>query len=115
MLPSMRDYEGLMSAISGCRSYDNALDAFEEVYRAVYSKIVPLSQLISVGERCLLARGHIYYVGNGGAGLVGLIDASEQVPTFGAESTDVQGFISGGWNTVVENLAFPSHIEHVRV
>jgi N-acetylmuramic acid 6-phosphate (MurNAc-6-P) etherase len=32
--------------------------------------------------------------------MVGMIDASEQVPTFGAREKDVRAFISGGWESL---------------
>ena len=41
--------------------------------------------------------GGIHYLGGGAAGVLGLIDASEQVPTFGARQVDVQGWIDEGW------------------
>jgi N-acetylmuramic acid 6-phosphate (MurNAc-6-P) etherase len=42
-------------------------------------------------------RGRLVYLGVGAAGLLGLIDASECPPTYGALFNDVRGFLGGGW------------------
>eukprot|EP00730_Choanoeca_flexa_P000104 TRINITY_DN10045_c0_g1_i2.p1 TRINITY_DN10045_c0_g1~~TRINITY_DN10045_c0_g1_i2.p1 ORF type:complete len:595 (+),score=84.81 TRINITY_DN10045_c0_g1_i2:158-1786(+) len=42
---------------------------------------------------------HIYYLGVGPAGLMGLIDASEMVDTYGCRDDEVRAFIQGGWDT----------------
>ncbi|EFC48924.1 hypothetical protein NAEGRDRAFT_78308 [Naegleria gruberi] len=44
--------------------------------------------------------GHIYYIGAENAGILGFIDSSECVPTYGAHPNDVRGFIKKGWNDV---------------
>ncbi|KAF0975178.1 hypothetical protein FDP41_005931 [Naegleria fowleri] len=46
--------------------------------------------------------GHIYYVGCGNAGILGFIDASECVPTYGAHPMDVRGFLKNGWNEIFQ-------------
>ncbi len=40
--------------------------------------------------------GHLYYVGAGTSGRIGVLDASECPPTFGVEDTLVVGIIAGG-------------------
>ncbi|XP_041703211.1 glucokinase regulatory protein isoform X3 [Coregonus clupeaformis] len=41
--------------------------------------------------------GRVCYLAWGSLGLVGLLDASECIPTFGADYEDIRGFISGGY------------------
>ncbi len=40
--------------------------------------------------------GHLYYIGAGTSGRIGVLDASECPPTFGVEDTLVVGIIAGG-------------------
>ena len=50
-------------------------------------------------ERVIVAfrrGGRLIYVGAGTSGRLGVLDASEQPPTFGVPATMVQGFIAGG-------------------
>ena len=61
------------------------------------SSTTGLPAVVDAASRCLSSGGQVHYLGGGGAGILGLIDASEQVPTFGARRTDVQGWIDGGW------------------
>ncbi|MEX2109771.1 MAG: N-acetylmuramic acid 6-phosphate etherase [Gemmatimonadaceae bacterium] len=42
------------------------------------------------------AGGHLFYVGAGTSGRLGVLDASEIPPTFGADPSMVQGIIAGG-------------------
>ncbi|XP_064411199.1 glucokinase regulatory protein [Latimeria chalumnae] len=42
-------------------------------------------------------KSHVYYIGWQTLGIMGIIDASECVPTFGAESSDVRGFVNSGF------------------
>ena len=51
---------------------------------------------------CLERSGHVIYVGSGEAGLAGIIDASEQMPTFGSQPGDFQGYIVGGWESMAK-------------
>ncbi|XP_076736414.1 glucokinase regulatory protein isoform X5 [Maylandia zebra] len=46
---------------------------------------------------------HVYYLGWGSLALLGLIDASECSPTFGADYEDVRGFIRGGYRELNNN------------
>lgn len=46
--------------------------------------------------------GHLYYLGAGTSGRLGVLDASECVPTFGVSPELVQGFIAGG-DTALRN------------
>ena len=41
----------------------------------------------------------MYYVGAELFGIVGFIDSSEMVSTFGSSPSEVRGFVKGGWKT----------------
>lgn len=44
--------------------------------------------------------GRLLYVGVGTAGLLGIVDASECAPTYGALCNAVRGWVAGGWDTL---------------
>jgi N-acetylmuramic acid 6-phosphate etherase len=48
--------------------------------------------------------GRLIYVGSGTSGRLGVLDASEQPPTFGVPPTMVQGIISGGYDALVRSV-----------
>jgi N-acetylmuramic acid 6-phosphate etherase len=63
---------------------------------AVASQREHVARAIELAERSLRHGGHIYYVGAGTSGRLGVLDASEIPPTFGADPSMVQGIIAGG-------------------
>ncbi|KAK7504005.1 hypothetical protein BaRGS_00004737 [Batillaria attramentaria] len=56
--------------------------------------------------------GHLYYysAGSGSLGIMGLIDASECPPTYGASLDDVRGFLEGGFSTLGNSDGDLSHL-----
>ncbi|XP_036448725.1 glucokinase regulatory protein isoform X2 [Colossoma macropomum] len=46
----------------------------------------------------LRGKGHVYYLGWQTLGIIGIIDASECIPTYGAAFEDIRGFISKGFS-----------------
>ncbi|XP_019620438.1 PREDICTED: glucokinase regulatory protein-like isoform X2 [Branchiostoma belcheri] len=76
------------------------LGAYSQCVESVYSKADDISCLVSNAGKSLQASGHIYYFGLGTAGIMGCIDASECVPTYGSDPTDVRGFVRGGYDTL---------------
>lgn len=60
-----------------------------EVERAVEEIVLRLS-----------AGGHLFYVGTGTSGRLGVLDASECPPTFGVPAELVQGIIAGGYDAL---------------
>lgn len=83
---------------------------YREVMSDFYFNTERLGQLVDWGGAALRSGGRIMYVGGGGtaadgtpdenvsdAGLIGLVDASECPPTYGATFDDVRGFVCGGW------------------
>ncbi|KAF2073181.1 hypothetical protein CYY_005498 [Polysphondylium violaceum] len=86
------------------------LKAYEETFRDTYLNIDSIAPMIdSVGNslRAPNHSGHLYYLAAQSLGIVGFIDASETVPTYGADSQDVNGFLlddkskqASGWNVM---------------
>jgi len=66
--------------------------------RAVMPQLVDATGLITAA---LQAGGRLFYVGAGTSGRLGVLDASEIPPTFGAPTTLVQGIIAGGLPALV--------------
>jgi N-acetylmuramic acid 6-phosphate (MurNAc-6-P) etherase len=88
------------------------LRAYEQATRSLYLRAASLARLVEAGGHTLRAGGHIFYLGTAGVdaqgqrvdgmrtGLLGLIDASECPPTYGADFEDVRGFLVGGWRAL---------------
>lgn len=103
------------------------INEYEAAIRETYFSAEAIAELIDAGADALNAGGRIFYLGNtapisiGGcdhdeddpehddhehmpngtlhtdAGILGLIDASECPPTYGARFEDVRGYLEGGW------------------
>jgi N-acetylmuramic acid 6-phosphate etherase len=58
--------------------------------------IADLAKAIEIVTGALRKGGRLFYVGAGSSGRIGVLDASEIPPTFGASSDLVQGIIAGG-------------------
>ncbi|EFA79704.1 hypothetical protein PPL_07395 [Heterostelium album PN500] len=69
------------------------LSQYEMVYRATYRCVEGVARIVDDAGSSLSNHGHLYYLGSKSLGIVGFIDASETVPTFGAGHLDVRGFI----------------------
>ena len=63
---------------------------------AVASQREAIAQAIELAEGAFRAGGRLIYVGAGTSGRLGVLDASEIPPTFGAPPELVQGIIAGG-------------------
>lgn len=58
-----------------------------------------IASLMSIAGDCLRDHsGRVFYVGADLFGIVGFIDSSEMVSTFGSTHEEVRGFVSGGWS-----------------
>lgn len=66
------------------------------VPRAVATQREQIAKAIELAERSFRAGGRLFYVGAGTSGRLGVLDASEIPPTFGADPVMVQGIIAGG-------------------
>ncbi len=78
------------------------LRRYRETVAHVYEQIDVIESLIREGGSALRKGGKISYLGRETAGIVGLIDASECVPTFGANHEDVRGHLRGGWKELLD-------------
>ena len=66
------------------------------VARAVEDESTNIARAIDIIAKQFLVGGKLYYFGAGTSGRLGVLDASECPPTFGASFDMVQGFIAGG-------------------
>ncbi|MFI5311815.1 MAG: N-acetylmuramic acid 6-phosphate etherase [Gemmatimonadales bacterium] len=63
---------------------------------AVASQRSGIARAIVVAEETFRGGGHLFYVGAGTSGRLGVLDATEIPPTFGASPDLVRGIIAGG-------------------
>jgi N-acetylmuramic acid 6-phosphate etherase len=68
----------------------------EFVQDALRGAIADLTRATEVVTESLRNRGRLFYVGAGSSGRIGVLDASEIPPSFGASPDVVQGVIAGG-------------------
>ena len=68
----------------------------KRVPEAVATQREQIARAVDVAEATFRAGGRLFYVGAGTSGRLGVLDASEIPPTFGANSEMVQGIIAGG-------------------
>ena len=66
------------------------------VQDALRSAIIDLARAIEIVTESLRNGGRLFYIGAGSSGRIGVLDASEIPPTFGASPDLVQGLIAGG-------------------
>lgn len=66
------------------------------VQDALRGAIVDLAKTVEMVAAWLRKGGRLFYVGAGSSGRIGVLDASEIPPTFGASVELVQGIIAGG-------------------
>ncbi len=68
----------------------------EGVPGAVATQAAEVTRAVELAEAAFRAGGHLFYVGAGTSGRLGVLDASECPPTFGVDPEMVQGVIAGG-------------------
>src|SRR5450432_115284 len=68
----------------------------EFVHEALRSAAEQLAEAITLVAAALKNNGRLFYIGAGTSGRLGVLDASEIPPTFGAPPELVQGIIAGG-------------------
>lgn len=66
------------------------------VAEAVKKAIPQIAMAVDAAYKSLKQGGHLIYLGAGTSGRLGVLDASECVPTYGVEPDVVQGYIAGG-------------------
>jgi N-acetylmuramic acid 6-phosphate etherase len=73
----------------------------QEALRGAIDKLTEATQLVS---EALRNGGRLFYVGAGSSGRLGVLDASEIPPTFGASPDLVQGIIAGGSTALYRSI-----------
>lgn len=66
------------------------------VWQAVRNEIPHIEVAVNKITEAFINRGRLFYIGAGTSGRLGVVDASECPPTFGVDSSMVQGIIAGG-------------------
>src|SRR5205814_4425370 len=72
------------------------VDEEKFVQDALRDAAADLTRAIEIVAEALRNGGRLFYVGAGSSGRIGVLDASEIPPTFGAQPELVQGIIAGG-------------------
>ena len=67
-----------------------------KVAEAVKKAIPQIARGVDAAYEAVMQDGHMIYVGAGTSGRLGVLDASDCVPTYGVEPDLIQGFIAGG-------------------
>jgi len=63
-----------------------------------------LTNLVNTVVSSFQKDGRLFYIGAGTSGRLGILDASECVPTFGVDPTMVQGIIAGGNDAITRSI-----------
>lgn len=74
----------------------------QQVATAVQKALPQIEKLISAVSEKMIAGGRLFYIGAGTSGRLGILDASECVPTYGIPKGLVIGIIAGGDKAIVE-------------
>ncbi len=111
--PAIALAQGRIAAVDLRATVVKILLAYRDTLADFYLANMKIAELVAMGGDALRGNGHIYYLGTGGvdaagrpdekisdAGIIGLIDASECPPTYGASFDDVRGFLLGGWRAM---------------
>ncbi len=73
-------------------------------FEAVEACAPEIVRAVEIVTEALKHGGRLFYVGAGTSGRLGVLDASEQPPTFGADPSMVQGIIAGGAEALVRSI-----------
>ncbi|MEQ8819385.1 MAG: hypothetical protein RLY93_04015 [Sumerlaeia bacterium] len=76
--------------------------SYQRAITAVYTNTEQIGEMIRLGGAALRCGGQISYIGRDTAGFLGILDASECPPTFGAHPRDVRGYIRSGWPELLD-------------
>ncbi len=71
---------------------------------AVEAVAPQVARVVEMVEQAFRAGGRLIYIGAGTSGRLGVLDASEQPPTFGVPPELVQGIIAGGRDALVRSV-----------
>ena len=90
-----------------------ALGAASDAARLTYAEATSIATVCELAARAMRSGGRLLYLGEGSAGVLGCIDASEMPDTYGVPFDAVRGFVCGGWADVANregDLASRSHL-----
>lgn len=79
------------------------LCGYDTTRTETYREQESIAQMVGLAGNALRHKKHIYYLGTAPLGILGIVDASECPPTFGAEFEDVSGFIARGWKGLLDS------------
>ena len=74
----------------------------KKVALAVEQELLAIARAADIITQALGRGGRLFYIGAGTSGRLGILDASECPPTFGVESSLVQGIIAGGQAAIIK-------------
>lgn len=92
-----------MSAIEIARIIN---DEDKKVAYAVEKALPAIAEAIDIMADSLKAGGHIYYCGAGTSGRLGVLDASECLPTYGVSEETIVGLMAGGYEALYASREF---------
>jgi N-acetylmuramic acid 6-phosphate etherase len=125
--PSQNEIDSLAAALTEQRnprsenlekmSGQELVEVFVEeekfVQEALRAAIGELTKAIEIVAESLRNGGRLFYVGAGSSGRIGVLDASEVPPTFGAPRDLVQGVIAGGATALYRSVEGAEDEENV--
>lgn len=76
----------------------------KKVAHAVEAVLEAVAEAVDLVTAAFRRGGRLFYVGAGTSGRLGVLDASECPPTYGADPEMVQGIIAGGHEALVRSL-----------
>lgn len=78
------------------------INAEDKTIAAVVEKEIPyITRAVEIVVSTFKNGGRLFYIGAGTSGRLGVLDAAECPPTFGADPEMVQGIIAGGYEALV--------------
>lgn len=90
----------MLSRGSKAPTIAEAVGKAHETTRLTYEQSRSIASVCELAANAMRAGGRIYYIGEGTAGVLGCIDASEMPDTYGVPFDTVRGFVCGGWADV---------------
>jgi N-acetylmuramic acid 6-phosphate (MurNAc-6-P) etherase len=73
------------------------VSGMEQTYHHTYLKSEEISVILAMCGASISNKGHVYWLGESSAGILGFVDASEMPDTYGAAFNEFRGFVKGGW------------------
>jgi len=89
-----------LTAVDICRIIN---DEDKTVASAVEKEVDKIAGAAEMVAEVLGRGGHLFYIGAGTSGRLGVLDAAECPPTFGTDPAQVVGLIAGGRDTLIRS------------